>query len=532
MDVDISEEVSQFSELKTLTEDVGRNERVVSSVFYKAAEWRKTDQWREGWVKRRGSQTRNGVTRTPNWRRWSKRRTTWWTWSPKCTWSSPYSSSHDCETWRQRRTALCSNWEAAQSWQKYVAQAELTTSLSIPNQAWKEEARTSGSSPQCWEEESWLWSSSKIMLKRSMDNGLLTKQLVNKAILMMKDRVFGHGTTTSMLGSPESFRIAKSKEEKAKEKTKAKVDSKELVMHFLVKKKKTRYWMVEKKMVFGGPLVKEARKFLRKVNNYLSENDVRTYRPEKVTGNEYSPYKGRGKDQKRKSKEGAYPQSELSASETPSEEGHGHSWESDDWYSSFTDDSANLAIRGATAWYGAKHTAWMASVHQNLANHPTHVVLGLGCTRSVGSRAAVRRFQKHALYYGITTEFCRCNTSFVFANSETESCWENCIIHFPTTPPCSTGVDVLETGNVPISFSLPQMKNMGRTIELNPKGYKITCLAFGLYSSPAEYLLWDILFWTSRVLRASQNRVSGPLTQGDMVLFQSFTFFYWSLSDS
>ena len=29
-------------------------------------------------------------------------------------------------------------------------------------------------------------------------------------------------------------------------------------------------------------------------------------------------------------------------------------------------------------------------------------------------------------------------------------------------------------------------------------------------------LLWDILFWTGRVLRTSQNRVSSLLTQGDM----------------
>ena len=75
----------------------------------------------------------------------------------------------------------------------------------------------------------------------------------------------------------------------------------------------------------------------------------------------------------------------------------------------------------------------------------------------------------------------------MFANSETETCWESCIIHFPTTPPCSTRVDVLETCSVPILFSLSQMKNLGMTIELNSKGEKITCPAFGLYASPAEY---------------------------------------------
>ena len=58
--------ISQFAELKTLTEDVGGNESVISSVFCEAAEWRKTDRWREGEVKSRGPQTRNGVTQTPN----------------------------------------------------------------------------------------------------------------------------------------------------------------------------------------------------------------------------------------------------------------------------------------------------------------------------------------------------------------------------------------------------------------------------------------------------------------------------------
>ena len=129
----------------------------------------------------------------------------------------------------------------------------------------------------------------------------------------------------------------------------------------------------------------------------------------------------------------------------------------------------------------------MASAPLNLANHPTHVVLDLGCTRSIGSRAAIKRFEKHAWYYGMTTEFCRCNKSFVFANSETETCWASCIIHLPTTPPCSTRVDVLETGDVPIVFSLFQMKNLGMTIELDPKGDTTTCPAFGLSSSPAGY---------------------------------------------
>ena len=46
---------------------------------------------------------------------------------------------------------------------------------------------------------------------------------------------------------------------------------------------------------------------------------------------------------------------------------------------------------------------------------------------------------------------------------------------------------MLETGNVPILFSLAQMKLLGIDVELDPKGDKITCPAFGLYSPPSEY---------------------------------------------
>ena len=113
------------------------------------------------------------------------------------------------------------------------------------------------------------------------------------------------------------------------------------------------------------------------------------------------------------------------------------------------------------------------------------VVLDLGCTRSIGSRTAIEILKKHAWHYGITTEFCRCNRSFVFANSETETCKESCIIHFPTTPPSSTKVDVFETGDVTILSSLSQMKNLGSTFDLDPKGDKITWLPFGLYSLPS-----------------------------------------------
>ena len=171
-------------------------------------------------------------------------------------------------------------------------------------------------------------------------------------------------------------------------------------------------------------------------------------------------------------------------SEAPSEEQNNQRWESEDRYD---DSSVSSAVRGTLACYGTGHTEWMASLPLNLANHPTYVVLDLGCTRSIGSRTATRRLQKHAMYHGISTEACPCDKSFVFANFETGNCWESCIIHFLIIPSCSARVDVLETCNVPILFSLHQMHNLGNTLELDPKGNKITCPAFGLYSSPADY---------------------------------------------
>ena len=142
---------------------------------------------------------------------------------------------------------------------------------------------------------------------------------------------------------------------------------------------------------------KSGKKGSSKGNDGFQKSVFRTNPPEKGTGNESHLHKGRGKDRKRKGKESAYPQSGRSASETPSEEGYGHTWESDDWYSGLTDDSST----SATGWHGTGHCAWMASVPLNPANHSTHVVLDLGCTRSIESRAADRRFQKHALHDGI-----------------------------------------------------------------------------------------------------------------------------------
>ena len=181
--------------------------------------------------------------------------------------------------------------------------------------------------------------------------------------------------------------------------------------------------------------------------------------------------KARERAKKEKSRKELIPNPDCQPQKHPMKK-DGQAWESDDWSAShWTDDSWTPDV----GWFCTKsYTAWMVATPLNLVNHPTHFVLDLGCTRSIGLRTAIEILKKHAWYYGITTEFCRCNQSFVFANSETETCKESCIIHFPTTPPSSTKVDVFETGDVPILSFPSQMKNLGSTFDLDPEGDKIT----------------------------------------------------------
>ena len=76
-------------------------------------------------------------------------------------------------------------------------------------------------------------------------------------------------------------------------------------------------------------------------------------------------------------------------------------------------------------------------------------------------------------------------------------------------------VDVLETGDAPIFVSLPQMRDLGMTFELDPQGDKITSPAFGLHSSPAEYstmghLALDLTSLTYQPTAKSSDRPGKP----------------------
>ena len=171
----------------------------------------------------------------------------------------------------------------------------------------------------------------------------------------------------------------------------------------------------QKRTLLGGPKERKARKACQKGNDGFQKGGFRPYQPDNGAGKDFLQNKGRGKEgmihkgnsQRRR----IWPRLGNQTTGLPA--------------IGLTSPGLQLLDSERKA-----HSAWMVATPLNLANHPTHVVLDLGCTRSIGSRSAIERFKKHAWYYGITTEFCRCNKSFVFANSETETCMESCM-HCP-----------------------------------------------------------------------------------------------------
>ena len=96
---------------------------------------------------------------------------------------------------------------------------------------------------------------------------------------------------------------------------------------------------------------RKGKRGLSKGNDGFQMGGFRPYQPDKGAVKDYSQNKGKGKHQIGKGKEEAHPQSRLSASEAPEEEGHGHAWESDDWSSSQWPDDSWTTSAG---WYSAR----------------------------------------------------------------------------------------------------------------------------------------------------------------------------------
>ena len=122
----------------------------------------------------------------------------------------------------------------------------------------------------------------------------------------------------------------------------------------------------------------------------------------------------------------------------------------------------------------------------NVPDHPTFVILDIGCTRSMGSRPAVTNFVREEVKYGLKFEYLTSDAQFSFANSQRSTVKEKVRVHFPVEPPCWTEFDILEEGSVPILLSLGQMRNLRFTLEMEPDVVYLTCKAFHFQRVPLK----------------------------------------------
>eukprot|EP00975_Prorocentrum_lima_P002513 552835-Prorocentrum_lima.AAC.1 len=53
------------------------------------------------------------------------------------------------------------------------------------------------------------------------------------------------------------------------------------------------------------------------------------------------------------------------------------------------------------------------------------------------------------------------------------------VIHCPTVPEVQTGVGIYETSDIPILLPLPQMRNLGFSLNLTPDIVELTCPSLG-----------------------------------------------------
>ena len=98
----------------------------------------------------------------------------------------------------------------------------------------------------------------------------------------------------------------------------------------------------------------------------------------------------------------------------------------------------------------------------------------------VAKERADRRIHIEPTYAGWTDQDWDFSWTW-YSSHETSSTGQALMaFRYHTTPPCSTNIDVLEQGTVPILLNISQMRNLYMTIEHTPQCDKITCKAFGM----------------------------------------------------
>ena len=108
-------------------------------------------------------------------------------------------------------------------------------------------------------------------------------------------------------------------------------------------------------------------------------------------------------------------------------------------------------------------------------------ILDLGCAKPMGSRRALLAFKRAAWWHGIICWEEPTWGRFTFADSRTSIVRWKMVVQFPTNPPVTTSFDIVEEGNVPILFSLGQMKNLQFDLRMTPAGTRLTCPSLGYH---------------------------------------------------
>ena len=121
----------------------------------------------------------------------------------------------------------------------------------------------------------------------------------------------------------------------------------------------------------------------------------------------------------------------------------------------------------------------------------------------MGSRTAIMRLVKACRRrknsYRIDASFETLSSPFSIANGEQSNVREKLVIYFQNdqapTGWISTAIDILDQGDVPILFSVEQLRNLRMSIEHTPVGDYLTCPLFGLkrFSLPVSASIHNVL---------------------------------------
>ena len=126
----------------------------------------------------------------------------------------------------------------------------------------------------------------------------------------------------------------------------------------------------------------------------------------------------------------------------------------------------------------------------------------------------VKACKRHYNASKIDFSFEPSSSRFSFANGEQSNVREKLVIYFQNdqspTGWITTAIDILDQGDVPILFSVEQLRNLRMSIEHTPVGDYLTCPLFGLkrFSLPvstSNHNVLDIMMFASSVRKPNHS---------------------------